>query len=386
MSDANQVALRKLAESTWNTTPGSAMTDVRFTSESLNFEIDNTQSQEIRSDRQVTDLVQTGANSNGDVAVEFSYGAHDDFIESALQSTFSTAFDHADTDISADSADDSFNAAGGDFATTLVTGQWIYVSGFTEAVNNGWHQIGSTTPTASKIIVTTNLTTEVAGDSVTIKSSKIRTGTTRKSFTLEKNFIDKTQFLAFRGMEVSQMQASVAAGEIMTGAFSFIGGSATRAGATAGTGAANAASTANVLNGVGNIGAILEGGSALSGVYITRVGFSVNNNTRGLAAIGTLGNVDLGHGEANITGEISMYFEDGDIYDKFIAGTESALSFEAADSAGNRMHFDFPRIKYATAPVPTPGSNQDVFLNATFQAIRHATYGYTMEVTLHPAS
>ena len=385
MSDANRVALRKLEEVTWNTTPASAMTNVRMTSESLEFDISNTQSQELQSDREVRDLIQTDATSRGDVAVEFSYGAHDDWLESAFQNTFSTAFSDTGTDTSADTTDDSFNNVSADWPLTLSNGQWIYVSGFTEAANNGWHQV-SGTPTASKIIVTSNLTTEAAGDSVTIKSSRLIPGTTRKSFSIEKEFSDKTQFLLFRGMEVSQVQVAVGAGEIMTGTFSFLGGSTARAGTTFGTGGPTAAGTNDVLNGVNDIADIFEGGAALgAGIYITRLAFTINNNSRGLPAIGTLGSVDLGHGEFNVTGEATMYFEDGTIYDKFIAGTESDLSFSAADAAGNRYHINFPRIKYATAPVVTPGGNQDVFINLTFQALRDQTYGTTMQIARSPA-
>ena len=45
--------------------------------------------------------------------------------------------------------------------------EWIYVTGFTTAANNGWHQVSGAS-SANTITVTSILTAEVAGDTVTI--------------------------------------------------------------------------------------------------------------------------------------------------------------------------------------------------------------------------
>lgn len=63
---------------------------IRFTGESLNFSIENTQSEEIRPDRTQTDLVQTSASASGDVNVELSYGSFDDLLEAALCGAWSS--------------------------------------------------------------------------------------------------------------------------------------------------------------------------------------------------------------------------------------------------------------------------------------------------------
>lgn len=49
----------------------------------------------------------------------------------------------------------------------LLNAQWIYVAGFTTAVNNGWHQVSGTS-SANGIVVTTILTAEAAGNSIEI--------------------------------------------------------------------------------------------------------------------------------------------------------------------------------------------------------------------------
>lgn len=84
--DASDTALRFVAESTWGSTPTSpTLKAVRFASESLNYNIDNVTSDEIRSDRQLADLIQVGAGMAGDVGFELSYDAHlQDLMAAAL--------------------------------------------------------------------------------------------------------------------------------------------------------------------------------------------------------------------------------------------------------------------------------------------------------------
>lgn len=89
MSAANLVALRYVAESVLGTTPANpALKQFRFLSESLNFSIQNTQSEEIRPDRTESDLVQTDAEAAGDLNFELSFAAFDDWIQAVLGGTW----------------------------------------------------------------------------------------------------------------------------------------------------------------------------------------------------------------------------------------------------------------------------------------------------------
>lgn len=84
-ASSNDVSLKYVEELTPGTTPGTpAFKELRYTGESLNFNIENITSQEIRNDRMVSDLIQVSADSSGDINFELSYGAFDDLMESAL--------------------------------------------------------------------------------------------------------------------------------------------------------------------------------------------------------------------------------------------------------------------------------------------------------------
>lgn len=90
MSDANRVALGLVEEVTLGNTPASpAIQALRITNApSLAFEPNTVVSDEIRADRQITDLILVGAEAGGEVGFELSFNALDTILGGALQNTF----------------------------------------------------------------------------------------------------------------------------------------------------------------------------------------------------------------------------------------------------------------------------------------------------------
>lgn len=73
--------------------------------------------------------------------------------------------------ISVVAADDSFNAAAG--LSGFLDNEWVYVSGFVNAANNGWFQLnGNSTATKISQDTSTSLVDEGAGPIVTIQGYK----------------------------------------------------------------------------------------------------------------------------------------------------------------------------------------------------------------------
>lgn len=86
----------------------------------------------------------------------------------ALREFEPTGFSKTGTDISAAAGDDSFNATSTNLSGVLDN-EWVLVSGFANAANNGWFQAnGNSTSTKISQDTTTALVTEAAGPSVTI--------------------------------------------------------------------------------------------------------------------------------------------------------------------------------------------------------------------------
>jgi len=234
--------------------------------------------------------------------------------------------------------------------------------------------------TAKIVVSGTTLVNEAAGDTVTMKGQMLRNGVTQKSFTLEKSFTDITQFLSITGMVVNQFNLAVAAQAIITGGFQFIGKSAAIAQVTVGTGAETAASTNDVMNAGSHVGSIREAGAEITSAYIMSLGINVNNNLRDKPAVAVIGSTGIGAGQCVVTGNLTAYFEDETLYQKYVNNTATSLDFRCTDAAGNTYIFTLPRVKLATGNIVAGGNNQDVMVDLTYQAIRDSTTDCSIQI------
>ncbi|MCP3684778.1 MAG: hypothetical protein GY861_19085 [bacterium] len=467
MADTNRVQISYLEEATWGVTPSSALTDMRYTSEDFIYNVANITSEEIRSDRNVTDMIQTGADPSGGFNFELSFGSPADvFWESALFGEFTADVGFSQSsDVSASS--NAYASSGNNFDLTTAedVGRWVYVSGFANAVNNGWKQIVTAAVGALTVVSPTTMVVEAAGAlTITINGKRLRNGirdltgthttgaasatlvdsnasftnavigrtiynvtegesgtitaftsttitatlsgsetwdvadeyiikgvldNTEKSFSMQREATDVAQFFLFRGMVVNTTSVNATSNAVATGSMSMMGKDAALAQTTWGTGANTAAPTEDVMNAVANVGNIMFDGTPLSDFYFQELTFSTNNNLRGLAAIGTLGYIDIGSGRFEVTGGMNVYFADDTLYDIYLAGSTVDVSFSVSDEAlntGNSYHFSFEKVKIETdSGAQATGSNADVMENLTWRATYNPTTRCTMEINYYDA-
>ena len=121
-----------------------AYKSVRFVSEGLEQTTDSVESQELRGDRQVPVTKRTDVSAAGPVNVELSYGTFDDFIEAALQGTWSTIVTNTAATYTAAIHDNRIIDSGdGIVSDGYLANQWVKISNFTLTANNGIAKIGS---------------------------------------------------------------------------------------------------------------------------------------------------------------------------------------------------------------------------------------------------
>jgi hypothetical protein len=91
LSTSSRVQLRYIPETTFGQTPAAGNgAALRFTGESLDFKLKTESSKEIRADRQITDLIQVGADASGGFNFEFSFQEYDALLEAVFQGTWDT--------------------------------------------------------------------------------------------------------------------------------------------------------------------------------------------------------------------------------------------------------------------------------------------------------
>lgn len=392
LASSSRVGLRIKPEVTFGTpVTASACYALRTTGESLKYGISTDTSKEIRSDRQTTDLIVTGANTAGGIDFELSYAEYDPLIAATLQGTytvFGTNGVSAAVPTSATFAAGTLTAgaatSGANIFTALALGQWVKIAGSSISGQNIIAQVSKTVaPTATVLTFEGTPFTGATGNggaAVTVAAARITNGTTQRSFTVEKNFADISQTLTYTGMTLNKLSLALAAGSILTGSFDFIGKSATSQAGTLLHATVTPSTAFAVMNGVNNVANILEGGSALAGTYIKSLSMDLANNLRGQDAIGTLGYVDIASGSIDCTGSLEVYFANNTLYQKFIANTASSLSFQVSDAAGNGYVITLPNIKYSDANITAGSINQDVMVSMSFTALRDATSGNTIVI------
>ena len=170
MADSNRTRVTYIPETTLGVTPGSpSMRTARITGESLNFNIANTRSEELRADRQTPDLIQTNASNSGAINFEMSYPLEDTFISDALRSAL---FNEWRSHGRADGAEITSVATNGTLTmgSTMIAGRFtvgalIYLSGFNNSGNNGLRRVSGISGAAVTIAPTTGLVGDTNPDS-----------------------------------------------------------------------------------------------------------------------------------------------------------------------------------------------------------------------------
>ena len=390
LASTSLVQLRYIPEVTAGVTPvtGNGV-NLRMTGESLDFSIQTDTSKEIRSDRQTTDLVQVGASCSGGFNFELSFKEYDPFLVATLQGSwvdYGTSGKGGALALTINSTAGTLTAAsaptGNDAFTSLTVGQWIRLKAPSDAADGAFLKILSTTST----IITVDTATPIPGtgtrSNVTgcvISASRASNGATQKSFTLEKNFTDVAQFLAYKGMSPNKVSLSFETGSIVNGSFDFIGTTATTmVTATTLPGTPTASQTFEVMNAITGVGQLLEAGVAMTDNFIKSLSIDIDNSLRGQTAIGTFGYVGVATGTVTVSGNMTLYLKDGTAYNKYVNNTASSIAWRVKDGAGNAYVFTLPKIKFSSGKVVAGSINQDALVEMPFTALMDATTAKTI--------
>jgi len=372
MSDANRVQLAYVEESTFGEQEtGSNLQILRYNSESLKQDMATTISEEIRSDRQISDVARIGLSASGDISFELSYGTFDDFLKAALlASDWSTEIRIERLTISVDEADNSFNDSDNGFGD-FVANQWIYTAGFNNSENNNFFKIISVT--AGKLIVEGGtLVTEAADEDPReiIMGAYITNGITLISYNLEKDFKDLSNVLSLlKGMTINTMSLDVPADGIITGTFGFMGSAEESLTSSGGSGYTDETKTI-VMTGANHVTNFLEN---LNDLAILSFSLSLNNNLRTRLQVGHLGVASIGSGSIEITGSLTIHLANATLFNKYLNQTVTSIVLGVRDVDGNGYIIELPSVKIINGTRSAGGLNTDVIGDFEFRAYMDAT-------------
>ncbi len=253
--------------------------------------------------------------------------------------------------------------------------------GVVDVINNGQTVAGDIPFEYSAVTFDDMIEAALGG---TWTADVLEDGNTERSFSIEKNYPDISQFIAYKGKVVNAFSLSMQKKSKISGSVGFSGAQAV----TSGTSLVGAGSVAAV-----NEKPIFRTGATITGVEIddTAIG-TLGVRLHGMdlsVAIGTEPEetVDSNYAsgvstnDLKITISISAYFDNLEIYNRIINTTAFKLEFTINDADGNSYAFVFPRCKFLSG---TPdGASKGGAINISGEAVATAdkTAGYAMQIT-----
>jgi hypothetical protein len=311
------------------------------------------QSEEVRPDYQVGDMRHGLRAVGGDLVGELSLATYADFIAAACRRNFAAVSSlSALTNVTASAAAPHFVRGSGSWITDgLRVGMVIRMTGWTTtAVGNNSKNFTIVALTATNMTVAETVVAKAAGDSVVVSiPGKVTyvpaSGHTNDSFSVEHWAPDAAQSHRFTGCKVNSLQMALPPNDKAQVTIGFMGRDRAKAGAQYFS-SASAVTTSPMLSGLQ--GALFVNGAQAA--LVTNASISLNGNLATTGVVGDNRTPDVFAGRVDVSGQISVLFQDGVFDGYFDDETEVSLVLRlSADTlaAGDFMTITLPRIKLA---------------------------------------
>lgn len=245
---------------------------------------------------------------------------------------------------------------------------------------HGVHTVGGEI-TAELSYAASNLTLLEAVLGGTYSSDVVKVGNARRSFTFERNFKDITagDFHYYQGMEVSSVSISVAPDAMVGVTYGFVGKSLTVSDAIDAHGSDTAVAAA--IKPFDSFSAVIkEAGSTVANV--TGLEITIENGLAPAFIIGSKFTSRPALGKCRVTGNLTAFFEDKTLLNKFLDEDESSLEITFTDGS-NSLKIAIPRIKFNSGQTDVSGEEQ-ISLGMDFQALYDSTSATTISIDKTP--
>jgi hypothetical protein len=204
---------------------------------------------------------------------------------------------------------------------------------------------------------------------------QLLTHTVEKRFTFDPAAVDPADRYEInrivRGL-VDSMALTFSPGGPATGSATFLGGAMTRDTADLAGATYLDPGQLPVIVGAGVIPVSFTiEGTTYDTWCVSNLVINFRNNGRAIACLGqeAANEVVLGRFECEITADIYLNAETQAVMDAFLDRTEMEFSVTASDSLGNVYLFEFPRVRVSACANVASGTNQDVIMSVTMQAL-----------------
>ncbi len=345
-------------ETTFGTLPSaSGAQTIRRVSSSFNLTKETYQSEEIRTDYQLTDFRHGVRAVEGNISGELSAGAYSDFLASSLARNWTAATPSAlgSTTIASVTGTYTITRTTGSFLTDGVrVGNGIRLTGFATNNNNKNLLVIALTATVATVVALNGATltpeTVASGGTYTVSGKTTyapTTGHTDDSYSFESWQSDIGQSEVFVGNKVNTVGIALPATGLTTVDLSFMGQDLKQRS----TSQYFTSPTAQGNNGIFAAvnGALIVNGSPVA--LVTAANININRNMTSEAVVGSNIKPEIYEGRIIVDGDFSTLYQDGTFAGYF--DTEAEISLVVALTANSLpnsefMSFTLPRLKLST--------------------------------------
>lgn len=204
----------------------------------------------------------------------------------------------------------------------------------------------------------------------------LKTGTTVRSFTVERRFTDIARYRSFTGVVPTRGAFVFAPGRMVQGTIGCLGRDMVASGTTLGV-----PTDVNTSVPYDNwSGTISEGGSTIA--IVTGLTINIDKGYEPNYVLFSSLNQQAVPDRNNVSGRLSAFFVDEALAAKFHGEVESSISLTLDGPAGD-LTFLLPRVKYNGDDIRMNGGRA-MMLDLPFQALRHPTDATALQVTRAP--
>ena len=381
---SKQVAIKK--ESTYGTLAGATGGRLlRRVTSSFNLTKEAYQSDEIRTDYQMSDFRHGVRSADGSVSGELSPGSYSDLFAAALARAFAAPGAGTGTGTAATftaSATVLTRASGSFLTDGFKIGDVIRISAGTGMVAGDLNKnllITAVTALTMNFVVlngsgfTTTSVTALGAMAVIGKKTYVpQTGHTSDSFTVEEWYSDISQSEVYTGCKVNTIGISIPSTGMATVDFGFMGKDLNTTGITQYFTTPTALGSSGVFAGVN--GVVIFNGTQVA--VVTDASVNINRNISNATVLGSNSITESFDGRALIDGSLSLYFTDAVARDAFKNETEVSVIFTLTTNntaTADFMSITLPRIKVNS--FTKDDGEQGITASCDFQALLNTTTG-----------
>ena len=334
----------------------------RYTSGNMQLTKDGLQSSELDGSREVADLRLGSNQTAGDIAVELSFGSYDDLLEAATGGTWSAGLAIVGVEITVTGATSTFTRTAGDFgADGVLDGMLIQFPDLVEGDNNKiWH-VRNHSALSLQVCCIGNQTVvdEVATTTDYFTGDTLEIGSERRTFSVLTHFADADggagEYHITTGVEMSGFNFDVSVNALVTGSFPTIGRTySADVALPAGSTFPPVIKTEPYASVDGTISSDYLVGGRGELAFVTGFSNTLDNAASAQFEIGSNDTSFIEQGRANSTLNVSTFFEDSVLLNRFINENETLLQVTVSGTDG-AMSFEYQRCVFTSGAPDVSG-------------------------------